>query len=98
MAAFVWENYWSDAAWDPTKWEIRAKANKDLTNNPFNNVMSAYADWAANMSNHLRSCNQGYGKILHMIQLDKHPLTYQRLSMSSIPGVQVDLLWTTRAL
>ena len=64
----MWEDYTSDAAWEPHKWEINIKVCKDLANNPFGNVMRDYGDWSAHMVNHLVACNQGYGKILHVLQ------------------------------
>ena len=98
----MWENFSSDAAWDPSKWEIKQKVGKDLANHPFANVMKDYADWSMNMTNHLISCNQGYGKILHHVHKEKTPLTYERLrsthASGGFPGLNVDLIWVARAL
>ena len=94
----MWEHYFSAVPWDPFKWEIRAKVGKDLANHPFNNIMREYADWSANMTNHLVSCNQGYGKILYLGQKERNPITYDRLARWQFPGVQVDLIWVARAM
>ena len=59
--------------------------------------MSTYADWSANMFNHLLSCNQGYGKIIWLNQQEKVPITYDRMT-NGIPGIHVDLVWIARAL
>ena len=76
----MWANFQSPAAWDPSEWEIKSKVGKDLANHPFANIMREYADWSANMLNHLLRCNQGYGKVIHFVQKDKQPITYERLS------------------
>ena len=98
----MWEHYSSDAPWDPAKWEIKSKVGKDLAAHPFDNVMRNYSDWAANMTNHLIACNQGYGKILYFLHKEKAPLTYEKLHFatrySTFPGLNVDLVWVARAM
>ena len=53
--------------------------NDELRNAPVDGVQSKYRDWSANIVNHLLQSNQGWGKVLHIVQLQKEPITYELL-------------------
>ena len=72
--------------------------SKDLLSNPFDGTSSKYKDWAANVVNHLLGSNQGYGKILWLIQRESEPVTYHRLISTRVTGLMVNWWWLTRAL
>ena len=63
-----------------TKWVIKDKVNKDLLASPYDGTGPKYRDWSANVLNHLLGCNQGWGKIIWLVQKIKDPLTYEGLA------------------
>ena len=58
----MWANYADHSAWDPARWNTRAKTNDDLKQHPFDGVMSNHKDWRAHVINHLLGSNQGWGR------------------------------------
>ena len=50
------------------------------------------------MRTHIISCNQGYGRVLYETEQELAPLTFQRLAGARFPGVDIDIMWVTRAI
>ena len=94
----MWSTYIDLSDWDPNRWEIKGKVNDDLKNHPFDGVMAKYKDWRSHMVNHLLHSNQGWGKVLWIVQQQRLPITYQRLQATRIGGINVNWIWLTRAM
>ena len=94
----MWSRYVDPSPFDLNQWKIKEKVSKDLQNNPFDGTQSKYRDWAANVVNHLLGSSQGYGKNLWLVQQDREPITYYRLSITNRLDLQVNWWWLTRAL
>ena len=94
----MWSAYHDATPWDVTKWTIKDKVNKDLLANPYDGTGPKYRDWSANVINHLLSSNQGWGKVMWMVQREREPLTYQRLATTNYEdtGLQLDWVWIAR--
>ena len=94
----MWAQYVDPTPFDVTHWKIREKINKYLQNNHFDGTAAKYKDWASNVVNHILNSNQGYGKILWLLQRETEPVTYQRLATTNVPGLQVNWFWISRTL
>ena len=84
--------------WNEKDWTIDRKVSAELAKNPFNGDITAWADWKAMIRNHLISCNQGWGRVIHDTEMEKLPLTFERLSQLHLRGMNVNLNWLTKTL
>ena len=94
----MWGRYVDPAPFDIGHWIFKEQVSKYLQNNAFDGTGAKYKDWASNVVSHLLSSNQGYGKVLWVAQREREPLTYQRLAVMNVSGLQVNWPWLTRTL
>ena len=83
---------------NPLEWKVERKTVKELSDSLYDGSKERFSDWRELMRTHLIACKHGYGRIIHDVENDPHPLTLHRLCYSTFRGLNVDVMWISRAI
>ena len=95
-----WGRYRDDGAvWKESDWVIPIKVTKELGDHPFGGDIASYKRFHTAFVNHVLYQRQGYGKILHLAERCREPITFAELDrFPYVDGLPVDLRWVTKHL